>query len=91
MVTFPNECPLGLYEVVGGTGRYSSDPVEACIHCDFVNPGLEMICQCPSNITPEGYSDLRKSYINMNPGQKLTKTGFQEFVQQQLKDSKPII
>jgi hypothetical protein len=69
-------------------GGYDSDPVEACLNCNFSDLeigefDLDAICQCPSDMTKEKYKDLRNSYAKQGKlGERLTKKGFRDFVKQ---------
>jgi hypothetical protein len=78
-------CPLGRFsiDVEGGCGGYDSDPVEACLKCNFSDLDLggfdlAKVCQCPSNMDWPEYNRLRKSYVS-GDGKK-TKKEFWEFV-----------
>lgn len=79
------ECPLGKFEIdpAGGAGSYTSDPVEACIECNFADNSqkgddLEKICRCPVDMTHEEYNTLGREYAALRG--KLSKKGFWEFV-----------
>lgn len=83
-----SECPLGKFkiDIPAGGGCYTSDPVEACLGCNFAANlekegfDLEEICKCPPDMTWSEYDKLREQYAS-TPG-KHTKAGFQKFVEE---------
>ena len=81
---YGGECPLGKFKInPASPGSYTEDPVEKCISCNFrdVNVSrfdLEMICQCPPDITWQEYEKLKREYFSLL-GAK-TKQDFQDFV-----------
>jgi hypothetical protein len=84
---YGGECPLEKFvvDVPSGAGSYTSDPVEACISCNFSDFSakefdLEQICKSPADMTWDRYDKLRKQYATT--GEKLTKQGFWKFVEE---------
>jgi len=88
---YGGECPLGRFEVdfAAGGGCYTRDPVEACLYCNFYknnSPGVfdpAFGCQCPRDLTPEKYEELRKIYSSKRG--HLSRSGFQKFVRENFK------
>jgi hypothetical protein len=83
--TFPHECPLGKYIVdrTGITGGYESDPVEACMGCNFTDfNNKHLHCACPSGMTISRHDKLLQDYIKTKNSGEATKREFQEFVRQ---------
>ena len=83
-------CPLGRFgvDIAAGAGCYDSDPVEACISCNFADTGvkgfdLEKICRCPEDMTVAKAKEMGNSYLKTTD--KPTKKGFQNFVQENYK------
>lgn len=84
---YGGECPLDKFEIDRASpGSYTSDPLEACLGCNFANLSSEEfnlaeVCQCPEDMTWDRYNNLRKEYAGTRQeGKPLTKRGFWEFV-----------
>lgn len=85
---YGGECPLEKFkiDIAAGAGCYDSDPVEACLGCNFNDDSKSIEnfenCACPPNIDWPEYDKLRKSYVASNKAEEvgLTKKGFQDFV-----------
>jgi len=86
------ECPLEKFQVTGGSagpGFYDKYPVEACLGCNFADLSKEVqkeACQCPSDLTWEGYDKLRKEYADS--GEELSRTGFWKYVEEKWEAAK---
>jgi len=87
---YGGECPLGKFEidVAAGGGCYTSDPVEACLRCNFADISLDgedfdpsKICQCPEGMTWGRYDGLRKRFFASD--KEKTKLEFRKFVGEQ--------
>jgi len=87
---YGGECPLGKFriDIAGGAGGYTADPVESCLTCNFsdlesrTTQPSDDLCKCPEGMTWDLYDSLRKQYANS--GKNLSRTGFREFVAQNL-------
>jgi len=89
---YGGECPLGKFEidVPAGGGCYTSDPVEACLLCNFAGSYIPKsgfdpakICKCPVDMTLPEYKRLTEAYTLAYPNKSgRSKKVFQEFVRE---------
>ena len=83
---YGKECPLGKFEITSMGGAYTSDPVVACLECNFRDIeqeefDLDKICMCPEDMTWPKYDKLKKDFLEQNDG-LASKQDFLKYVEE---------
>lgn len=79
-------CPLGRFsvDIAGGCGSYTSDPLEACLSCNFYQEhesfDIATGCRCPPDMRESDYERIKIEYCSKTPKEKRTKSDFWGFV-----------